>query len=136
MVGVLSVILGTDLRHVALLAVTWWIWPWAPHPTPLPSAAPTHAALQIIRIDLSKLDMGAGDHVTGDVVTTPDVRTVKALIIGQTINLTQSRVGHFPIAFTVPAPLPVFFRGEQSVEFVAFDRKGRKVSRTISFHVH
>lgn len=80
--------------------------------------------------------MGAGDHVTGEVVTSSNVKTVKAIIIGQTINLTRSRAGHFPITFSVPAPVPFFFKGDQKVEFVAFNPQGDKVTRTISFHVH
>jgi hypothetical protein len=118
---------------IALLAALWF-WPWAPKPTPVPP--PRHDPPQIIRVELSKTDMGAGDHVTGEVVTSANVKTVKAIIIGQTITLTRSRAGHFPIAFSVPTPLPVFFKGDQDVEFIAFNTSGEKVTRTISFHVH
>lgn len=95
-----------------------------------------HAPPQILRVDLSKIDIGAGDHVTGEVVTSANVKTVHALIVGQSVDLTRSRVGHFPIFFTVPAPVPFFFKGDQSVEFIARDATGARTSRTISFHVH
>lgn len=118
---------------IALLAALWF-WPWAPTQTPAPLAS--REPPQILRVDLSKTDMGAGDHVTGEVVTSPDVKTVKAVIVGQTVNLTRSAVGHFPITFVVPTPVPFFFKGRQQVEFIAANARGDKVTRTISFHVH
>lgn len=122
------------LRLIVLLASSWWIFPWQSQPTPPPTSA--RESPQILRIDLSKSDIGGGDHVSGDVVTTPDVSVVRAIIVGQIVKLRRSRIGHFEIAFTVPEPVPFFFKGTQSVEFVALDAAGDKASRTVSFHVH
>ncbi|HXP94506.1 MAG TPA: hypothetical protein VN905_13625 [Candidatus Binatia bacterium] len=126
-----------------ILAFTWWFFPGIfSHPTPTPAvqptpkAAATHVPPQILRVDLSKSDIGAGDYVTGEVVTSDNVASVKVLLIGQTIDLTRKRTGHFPIYFTVPTPVPFFFKGPQSVEFVARNATGERVSKTISFRVH
>ncbi len=101
-----------------------------------PKPKPTHVPPQILRVDLSKSDIGAGDYVTGEVVTSDNVAGVTALIIGQTIDLTRTRAGHFPIYFTVPAPVPFFFKGPQTVEFVARNSTGERTTKTINFHVH
>jgi hypothetical protein len=137
--ALLSVIAVPDLRQLALLAFSWWLFPNVfshPTPTPAPHATPAHAPPQILRVDLSKIDIGAGDHVTGEVVTSENVKTVHALIVGQSVDLTRARAGHFPIFFTVPTPVPFFFKGDQSVEFIARDASGARTSKTISFHVH
>jgi hypothetical protein len=141
MVALLSVTLVPDLRQLALLAFTWWFFPGifshpTPSPSPVPQATPVRAQPQILRVDLSTFDIGGGDRVTGEVVTTDNVATVRAIIVGQTISLARSRVGHFPIYFTVPSPVPFFFKGKQSVEFVARDAFGTRATKTISFHVH
>ncbi|GEM_PF-2257894 len=128
-----------DLRQLVLVAIGWWLLPNVfshSTPTPPPRPSSSRTAPRILRVELSKLDIGAGDHVTGEVVTSPNVKTVKALIVGESINLTRSRVGHFPIFFTVPTPVPFFFKGNQSVEFVALDASGAKATKTINFHVH
>lgn len=81
------------------------------------------------------MTLQAGDDVRGDVVTTPDVSRVNAVIIGQAIALRRVRPGHFEIHFGVPWIVPFFFKGTQQVEFVARNPAGLKATKSISFEV-
>lgn len=103
--------------------------------SPRPAAAhATPGQPKILRVSLSSYELSPGEHVTGEVVTTPDVARVQARIVGQRVDLPRSSRGHFPFAFTVPGLIPFFMKGTYTVEFVA-SAHGEQDARTLSFHV-
>lgn len=107
-------------------------------PPPRPSATPRPAKVHppaIYAVRLSKTDIGEGDYVTGDIITSHNVTSVYALIIGQKVPLPRKSSGHFILYFTTPA-FPWFLKGNQSVDFLAKTADGASVKRTVTFHVH
>jgi hypothetical protein len=89
----------------------------------------------IYAVRLSKTDIGEGDYVTGEVITSNNVTSVHAIIIGQSVPLPRKRSGHFYLFFTTPA-FPFFLKGNQSVDFEAKTADGTSVKHTVTFHVH
>jgi hypothetical protein len=106
----------------------------AVHPSVKPTITKAHPPL-IYAVRLSKTDIGEGDYVTGEVITSNNVVSVHALIIGQSVPLPRKRSGHFYLFFTTPA-FPFFLKGNQSVDFEALTADGTKVKHTVTFHVH
>jgi hypothetical protein len=103
-------------------------------PSVKPAITKAHPPL-IYAVRLSKTDIGQGDYVTGEVITSNNVVRVYALIIGQSVPLPRKSSGHFILFFTTPA-FPFFLKGNQSVDFEAKTADGAVVKRTVTFHVH
>ena len=73
----------------------------------------------------------AGESVTWDVRTTPNVTSVRAHVSAYTFPLVQAGPGLFAVSFTVPANVPGIFHGTYSMNFQARTRDGATTERTV-----
>jgi len=73
----------------------------------------------------------AGQSVTWDVRTTPNVVSVRAHVSAYSFPLAQTGPGLFAVSFTVPSNVPSMFHGTYQMNFQARTRDGATAERSV-----
>ena len=74
--------------------------------------------------------MHSGQIVSGVVVTSSNVASLTATMVGQTLSVPKVGVGRFALAYRVPQ-LPAFVHGTFALTLTARNTAGSTVSETI-----
>ncbi|HUZ49666.1 MAG TPA: hypothetical protein VMW12_08015 [Candidatus Dormibacteraeota bacterium] len=106
-------------------------------PTPAPAPAPKRvpirpadAAPKIVSVSVSQRTMHPGQTISGTVLTSSNVASVEVRIATYSIDMQKVGVGRFAMAYTVPN-VPVFFRGNYTMQVIARNSAGDQASRGI-----
>jgi hypothetical protein len=100
-----------------------------PPPKKVPRVKP-NAAPEILDVAVSETTVHSGDKVFGRVVTSSNVASVEARIGGYAMSLAKVGVGRFELTYTV-APLPWFVHGNFTMQVIARNTRGDKVTRDV-----
>lgn len=95
-------------------------------PATVVTAAP-EAPPEIIRASLSRSVASPGDVVSGTVITSSNVASVEARIVGYSQSLTKTAAGTFTLTYQVPN-VPMFFRRTYSIKVIARNARGETAS--------
>jgi len=102
-------------------------------PTPAPKRIPIRpadAAPKIVSVSVSQRTMHPGQTISGTVLTSSNVASVEVRIATYSIAMEKVGVGRFSMAYTVPN-VPVFFRGNYTMQVIARNSAGDQASRGI-----
>jgi len=102
-------------------------------PTPAPKRVPIRpadAAPKIVSVSVSQRTMHPGQTISGTVLTSSNVASVEVRIATYSIDMQKVGVGRFAMAYTVPN-VPVFFRGNYTMQVIARNSAGDQASRGI-----
>jgi len=102
-----------------------------------PAATATQAAAgpsgpAIYSVSVSPTTVHAGDTVSWQARTTPDVTAVEAHVRVATLPFQKQAPGNFTMAFAVPKSVPAMFHGNYTVDVVGHTASGETVSRSVS----
>ncbi|MHB8461058.1 MAG: hypothetical protein ACYDA1_00275 [Vulcanimicrobiaceae bacterium] len=101
-----------------------------PAQTPVPEILPPDAAPRILSHTISSTVVRPGDVVSGVVLTSSNVASVTASMVGQMIAVPKVGIGRFALAYRVPK-LPGFIHGTFTLLITARNTAGASVSQGI-----
>ncbi|GAC1441849.1 MAG: hypothetical protein NVSMB59_02960 [Vulcanimicrobiaceae bacterium] len=98
------------------------------------AAAPSPVASgpQIISVVASPAVVHAGQTVSWDVRTTPDIVSVAASVSAYHLPLQRSGPGHFVLNFAIPPNVPWFFHGNYTLDVHGQTAGGAGADRQVS----
>lgn len=76
-----------------------------------------------------------GDVVSGIVITSSNVASVEARIVGYGQSLTKTGVGVFRLTYQVPN-IPILFRRTYWIEVIARNTRGETASLALPITIH
>jgi len=83
-----------------------------------------------VSVSVSQRTMHPGQTISGTVLTSSNVASVEVRIATYSIDMQKVGVGRFAMAYTVPN-VPVFFRGNYTMQVIARNSAGDQASRGI-----
>jgi hypothetical protein len=95
-----------------------------------------HDAPVIFAVNLSPESVGAGQVVSGSVITSSNVASVVASVRGITATVPKVGVGRFALSYKMPEIVPFFFHGTYTLVVVARNVDGVSTSREVELTVH
>jgi hypothetical protein len=111
-----------------------------PTESPRPSSTPVirrpHDAPAIYAVSVSPDPAGAGELVSGSVITSSNVASVVATVRGIAAPVPKVGVGRFALSYRLPAVIPFFFHGTYSLVVVARNVDGVSATRQVELTLH
>ena len=101
-----------------------------PSASPAPVMEAPNAAPRILSHTISSTSVHPGDVVSGVVVTSSNVASVTASMVGQVIAVPKVGIGRFALAYRVPN-LPGFIHGTFTLLITARNTAGASVTQGI-----
>lgn len=92
--------------------------------------APPSNLPRIIAINISEVNIHSGDKMSGDIRTTPNVKTVEIRIEGWGMPIPRQRPGLFAMSGQIPQ-LPFFVKGNYTLQVIARNASGLYTERDI-----
>ncbi|MEO7040566.1 MAG: hypothetical protein ABI186_11105 [Candidatus Elarobacter sp.] len=108
----------------------------APSYTHVGRTPPPHGYPQIRGVSISTRDMHAGEQVSGQVETSPNVGYVEARIEFRNIALQRVGAGRFALQYTVPWWLPPWLRHGYTLQIIARSIDGVETMHPIPITIH
>ena len=101
-------------------------------PTPAPNADP--AGPKITEIDVIDQTLHAPGTIAFQILTSPAVKTVTAILLGHEFAVPQISSGVFAVNGQLPS-VPFFILGTHPVDIVAADPDGKSVTTSVSLRL-
>lgn len=95
-----------------------------------------HDAPAIYAVSVSPDPVGAGELVSGSVITSSNVASVVATVRGIAAPVPKVGVGRFALSYRLPSAIPFFFHGTYTLVVVARNVDGVSATRQVELTIH